>query len=145
MAASSEPCTATGCHLQIGNGLDATSCLQLLHDQIRLHPQQKRLTGVGAAGGRPSLQHLRLEQCPFAKLVVTGFQAALRPNLKSRQSGSLKRRCRQADSKQDCDGAREQGSVGRFTEMMTQFCSNTPPCTPTGLPLPCCCSLRCPC
>jgi len=128
--------------MQICNGLGTTPGIQLLHDQIRLHPQQQGLTGVGTARGCPTLKSFRLQQGLRADLVMIGLEAPLRPQLKSPQSRSLNSRRRQAQGKQDCDGARDQDSGGRFAEMMPQYRLITPPCTPTGPPLPCCCSLR---
>ncbi len=142
---SSEARAAAGCSLQIHNGLSATASLQLLHDQVGLDAQQQCLTGVRTASRCPSLQGLRLKQSLLAELVVTRFKAALGSGLKGSQRRGLGRRGHHAESEQDCDGAREQGSGGRFTEMMPQQRSITPPCTQTGLPLLCCSSLRCLC
>ena len=144
-ALASEPSAAAGCSLQIHNGLSTAASLQLLHDQVGLDAQQQRLTGVRTASRCPSLQGFRLKQSLLTELVVTRFKAALGPFLKGGQRRSLGRRDQHAESQQDCDGAREQGSGGRFTEMMPQQRSITPPCTQTGPPLLCCCSLRCLC
>ena len=131
--------------MQIRNGLSSATSLQLLHDQVRLHAQEQRLTGISTASGSPLLQSFRLEQGLFTELLVARFKATLRPGLKSGEGRGLDRRGRHAEGNQDCDGARDQGSWGRFTEMMPQYRSITPPCTPTGPPLPCCCSPRCLC
>ena len=104
--------------MQIRNGLGSTARLQLLHDQIRLDSQQQRLAWVSTTGGRPLLQSLRLQQGLRADLVLTRFEAALCSGLKGSQGQGLGRRGRHAEGKQDCDGARDQSSRGRFTEMM---------------------------
>ncbi len=144
-ALASEPSAAAGCSLQIHNGLSTAASLQLLHDQIGLDAQQQRLTGVRTASRCPSLKGLRLKQGLLTELVVTRFKAALSSGLKGSQGRGQRCRGHHAESEQDCDGAREQGSGGRFTEMMPQQRSITPPCTQTGPPLLCCCSLRCLC
>ena len=131
--------------MQIRNGLSSTASLQLLHDQVRLHAQEQRLTGISITCRSPSLQCFCLEQGLFTELLVAHFEATLRPGLKSSEGRGLDRRGRHAEGNQDCDGARDQGSWGRFAEMMPQYRSITPPCTPTGPPLPCCCSPRCLC
>ena len=83
--------------MQIHNGLGTSAGIQLLHHQIRLHPQQQRLTGVGTAIGRPTLQSFRLEQGLLTDLVLTCFKTALGPNLKGGQSRGLGRRGRNAE------------------------------------------------
>ena len=123
-ALASEPCAAAGCSLQIHNGLSTAASLQLLHDQVGLDAQQQRLTGVRTASRCPSLKGLRLKQGLLTELVVTRFKAALGSGLKGSQGRGLGRRGHHAESQQDCDGAREQGSGGRFTEMMPQHRSH---------------------
>jgi len=53
--------------------------------------------------------------------MVTHLETALRTGLKGGQRRSLNRRGRHTESEQDCDGAREQSSEGRFAEMMPQY------------------------
>ena len=90
----------------------------MLHDQIRLDPQQQGLAGVGTTGRSSSLQRLRFDQSLFAELSMALFKAALSTGLKSREGRSPHPRGRYTENQQDCDGAREQGTGGRFAEMM---------------------------
>ena len=104
--------------MQVSNGLGAAAGLQLLHHQIRLDPQQQGLAGVGTAGGGLSLQRIRLDQGLFAELKMPVFKAALSTGLKSGQRRRPHPRGHHTKNEQDCDGAREQGTGGRFAEMM---------------------------
>ena len=97
----------------------------MLHDQIRLDPQQQRLAGVGTTGRRLSLQCFRLDQSLFTELKMAVLKAALRTGLKSGQRRCPHPRGHHTNNEQDCDGAREQGTGGRFAEMMPQFRLNS--------------------
>ncbi len=138
----SQPGTSPNSRTEIGQGLLTPSLTQLLHDQVRLQPQQQGLAGVGRASRGPSLQDLRLIQGPFTGRRITTLQTAAGGDLNRSQDNGLGR-CwagRQQQQGGDCDGSCDHETWRRFAEMMTQLRALAQPCTPTGLRSPCCCS-----